>query len=334
MAALPAKAQDAAGNVYLPVIGGGQGDLLALDEPDDDPVINAANEDDVNDDGRGDSGQSLSRRWQQVEEAMGNTKGKVEPHNVFKIDLPRTDIAATIADIAVEPDFALDGAVTFQRYRDREAMKFEVALLDAEVNPVLSALFAENLQPDVEVFTALHNHYLFDAPQIRFMHGFAIGNAAEMAAALYRALSQNSGTPFGHGEEPPGDPGFDAERVASIIGGDYELTNGILHVTVERRERFTERGVKLKRTMEVESMFNFQSIGGGNVATIDEFVLRKNEVDPLARELRKRGFLVTALHSHELDIDPEAYYMHSWNTGDPITRCRSRWRTTFARRWS
>jgi hypothetical protein len=197
-------------------------------------------------------------------------------------------------------------------------MKFEVALLDAEVNPVLSALFAENLKPDLEVFTALHNHYLFDSPQIRFMHGFAIGNAAEMAAALYRALSQNSGTPFGHGDEPPGDPGFDAERVTSIIGGDSELTNGILHVTVERRERFTERDVKLKRTMEVESMFNFQAIGSGSVATIDEFVLRKDEVDPVARELRKREFLVTALHSHELDIDPQVYYLHSWNTGDPI----------------
>ena len=106
--------------------------------------------------------------------------------------------------------------------------------------------------------------------------------------------------------------------MTSIIGGDSELTNGILHVTVERRERFTERDVKLKRTMEVESMFNFQAIGSGSVATIDEFVLRKDEVDPVARELRKREFLVTALHSHELDIDPQVYYLHSWNTGDPI----------------
>ncbi len=322
LAALPAKAQDAAGNVYLPVIGGGQGDQLAQVDQGDEPLINSASEDDRDDDGHDDDHHGLSRRWQQVEDAMGNTAGTVEPHNVFKVDLPRTDIAATIADIPVEPDFALDGHVTFQRWRDREVMKFEVVLLDAEVNPVLSALFAEDLKPDVEVFTALHNHYLFDSPQIRFMHGFAIGNAADMAAALYRALSENSGTPFGHGDEPPGDPGFDAQRVADIIGGDEELTNGILHVSVERKERFTERGVRLKQNMEVESMFNFQAIGGGSVATIAEFVLRKNEVDPVARELRKRGFLVTALHNHELDVDPHPYYMHAWNTGDPITLAR------------
>jgi len=316
LAALPAKAQDANGSMYLPVISTNQIDQV---EPDDEPLINAANEDDTDDDGFADAERHLSRRWQRVEAAMGNTAGKVEPGNVFKVDLPRTDISATIGGIVVKPEFALNGEVTFQRYRDREAMKFEVALLDAEVNPVLSALFAEDLQPKEEVFTALHNHYLLDEPQIRFVHGFAVGNAEKMAAALYRALSQNSGTPFGHGEEPPGDPGFDAQRVANIIGGDYELMNGILQVTVERKERFKQRNVRLKRTMEVESMFNFQSIGGGNVATIDEFVLLKDEVNAVARELRSRGFLITALHNHELDIDPEAYYMHSWNTGDPIT---------------
>jgi hypothetical protein len=26
----------------------------------------------------------------------------------------------------------------------------------------------------------------------------------------------------------------------------------------------------------------------------------------------------TALHNHELDVDPEVYYSHSWKTGDPI----------------
>ena len=62
----------------------------------------------------------------------------------------------------------------------------------------------------------------------------------------------------------------------------------------------------------------WQAEGAQGVATIDEFVLRKDEVDPVARELRKREFLVTALHSHELDIDPQVYYLHSWNTGDPI----------------
>jgi len=260
--------------------------------------------------------------WEAVEDAMGNTEGKEESDGVFKIELPRTDIKnATIFGIHVEPDFALEGEVTFQR-SDGGAMKFEVVLLDQEVNPFLSAWFAQDVKPPTEVFTALHNHYLGDSPQIRFVHGFGTGDPVKLARALYKALSQSTKTPFGHGEEPPGNPGFDAKRVADIIGGEGELTNGILTVSVERKETFKQRGVKLKPAMEIESMFKFQSIGGGKVATNDEFVLLKDEVDAVARALRKRGFMVTALHNHELDIQPELYYIHSWATGSPTDLAR------------
>jgi hypothetical protein len=201
-------------------------------------------------------------------------------------------------------------------------MKFEVVLLDPEVNPVLSAWFKQNIKPELEVFTALHNHYLGDSPQIRFMHGFALGDETKIAHALYKALKENSGTPFGHGEEPPGDPGFDWKKVADILGGTPELTNGVLTVSVSRKEDFRQRGVKLPSEMEVESELSFPSIGGGKVATIDEFVVLKNEADPVARELRRRDTLVTALHSHELDVDPNVYYIHSWATGDPLKLAR------------
>jgi len=258
----------------------------------------------------------------QIEAALGGTKGMFEDNGVFKVDLPRTDIQATIFGIAVAPDFALDTEVVFKRVGDQTVMKFEACLLDAEVNPVLSAWFDQHLNPELEQFTALHNHYLGDAPAIRFMHGFAVGDAAKIAGALYTTLKNNSGTPFGHGEEPPGDPGFDWKKVADILGGKAELTNGILVVNVARKEDFRERGVKLPTEMEFESVFTFQSIGNSQVASTGEFVVLKDEADPVAQELRKRKILVTALHSHELDVKPDVYYLHSWATGDPIKVAR------------
>jgi hypothetical protein len=254
----------------------------------------------------------------QIEQALGGTKGEFEDNGVFKVDLTRTDIQATIFGIAVKPDFALDGEITFKRVGDQTAMKFEACLLDAEVNPVLSAWFDQHLKPELEQFAALHNHYLGDSPQIRFIHGFAVGDARRIAHALYKALKENSGTPFGHGEEPPGDPGFDWKKVADILGGTGQLMNGVLSVSVARKEDFRQRGVKLPTEMEFESMFNFQSIGNGQVAAIGEFVVLKDEADPVARELRRRQIQVTALHNHELDVSPDVYYIHSWATGDPI----------------
>jgi hypothetical protein len=149
-----------------------------------------------------------------------------------------------------------------------------------------------------------------------------MGDAEQIARALYKALSENSGTPFGHGQEPPGDPGFNWKKVTSILGGTAELTNGILTVSVARKEDFRQRGVKLPTEMEFESMFKFQAIGNGQVASNGEFVVVKDEADPVARELRRQDVLVTALHNHELDVRPEVYYIHTWKTGDPIAIAR------------
>jgi hypothetical protein len=90
-------------------------------------------------------------QWaKQIEEALGGTKGMFEDNDVFKVDLSRTDIQATIYGIAVKPDFALDTEVTFKRVGDQTAMKFEACLLDDEVNPVLSAWLDQNLKPELE----------------------------------------------------------------------------------------------------------------------------------------------------------------------------------------
>jgi hypothetical protein len=66
--------------------------------------------------------------------------------------------------------------------------------------------------------------------------------------------------------------------------------------------------------MEFDSMFSFQSIGKRKMAAIGEFVLLKDEVDRVARELRHRTILVTALHNHELDVNLDVYHIHSWTS--------------------
>lgn len=295
---MPALAQDR-GSTFLPYLG--TGDVTATGTGEE-PVLDAS-------------------AWQQVQAALGNTPGKVESGNVLKIELPRSDITATIGDVAVRPEFALTTELTFQPAGENSVlMKGELLLLDAEVNPVISGLYNENLKPNEELIAALHNHYLLDNPPLRFMHIFAKGNAQDIATAVYRVLSTNTKTPFGQPLPPPGTPGLDAAQVASIIGGTSELKNGVLEVAVPRNDKFRQRGYQLKPAMQVSSMFHFQDISpAGQVAFNGEYIVRKNEVNAVASALRKRGFLIAAVHNHELDIAPDAYYVHAWRTGDPVT---------------
>src|SRR5205085_6011227 len=96
-----------------------------------------------------------------------------------------------------------------------------------------------------------------------------------------------------------------------------EDSGGVLTVSVARKEDFRQRDVKLPSEMEFDSMFNFQWLSDGSVAVIGEFVLLKDEVDPVARELRRRKIAITALHNHELDVRPKTYYIHAWAKGKP-----------------
>src|SRR5207248_2914408 len=92
---------------------------------------------------------------------------------------------------------------------------------------------------------------------------------------------------------------------------------------VERREAIHERGWYLPPEMQVSSVFEFQSTGNGQVASIGEFVLRSNEVNRVLRSLEANGITVSAIHNHELNVTPNLYYVHAFATGDPSTIARN-----------
>ncbi len=58
-------------------------------------------------------------------------------------------------------------------------------MLEAEVNPVIKALRAHNLE-----VVAVHNHMLFDQPRMMFLHYYGRGPAAQLAQGFRAALDQ------------------------------------------------------------------------------------------------------------------------------------------------
>src|SRR6476646_7639794 len=114
--ALPALAQGGA----APLLDGSTPDTGT--PPDDGPIPDDHDNDE---------------QWERVEAAMGHTEGRVEPDDVFKFELARTDIHATIQGVMVEPDFALDTEINFLHPGSNSTVKWEFVLLGSEVNPVL-----------------------------------------------------------------------------------------------------------------------------------------------------------------------------------------------------
>ena len=61
----------------------------------------------------------------------------------------------------------------------------DFVLIADEVNPVISALLAHNIQ-----ITALHSHMLTEQPRVFFMHFWAVGSPESVSQGIKAALDK------------------------------------------------------------------------------------------------------------------------------------------------
>src|SRR5215207_8748369 len=128
--------------------------------------------------------------WKAVEQALGKP-GQIQPGEVFRIGMPRTDLSVTVQGVPVKAPFALGSYAAFKQVGDRAMVMGDLVLLDQEIPAVMSGLFAGGFE-----VTAIHNHLNEMSPHTMYMHYSGHGDAVQMARALRHALSA-SGTPLG-----------------------------------------------------------------------------------------------------------------------------------------
>ena len=256
--------------------------------------------------------------WKAVEQALGKS-GQLQPGDVFRIGMPRTDLAVTVKGVPVKAPFALGSYAAFKQIGNQVMVMGDLVLLDQEVPAVMSGLFAGGLEA-----TAVHNHLNEMSPHVMYMHYEGHGDAAQLAKALRQALSA-SGTPFGPSapSAPATGPGLDPKPIEQALGRTgRDIGGGVFQVTVPRAEAITEMGHPLLPAMGVTTVLNFQPTADGKAAITGDFVLIDKEVNPVAQTLLQNGIDVTAIHNHGLMDMPRLFYMHFWATDDPAKLAR------------
>ena len=251
--------------------------------------------------------------WKAVEQALGKS-GQLQPGDVFRIGMPRTDLAVSVKGVPVKAGFALGSYAAFKQVGDQSMVMGDLVLLDQEVPAVMSGLFSGGLE-----VTAVHNHLNEMSPHVMYMHYEGHGGAVQMAKALRQALSA-SGTPLGGTPAAPATsagPALDTKQIEQALGRPgRDIGGGVFQVTVPRAEAITEMGMPLLPAMGVTTVMNFQPLAAGQAAITGDFVLVDKEVNAVARTLRQHGIDVTALHNHGLMDTPRLFYMHFWATDD------------------
>jgi hypothetical protein len=254
--------------------------------------------------------------WKSVEKALGKA-GSMQPGDVYKISLPRSDLKVTVGGVELKPALALGSWVAFKKSGDMTVVMGDLVLTEDEVTPVLTKLQEGGIET-----TALHNHVLHESPRVMYMHIHAMGEGEKLAKAIHDALALSK-TPFAAPAAPAQNPdiGLDTKQIDQIMGQSGKANGVVYQYSIARADDTSDssmNGFVIPPAMGVAQAINLQSTGGSKAAITGDFVLIASEVNPVIKALRDNGIEMTALHSHMLTDSPHLFFMHFWANDDAL----------------
>jgi hypothetical protein len=254
----------------------------------------------------------LPADYQKVLETLGK-KGDYKDA-VLKINIPRDDLDVSVAGVATPTPFGFGGWLAMTKGDGgMDVMMGDLALLENEVNPVMSALLDNGLEA-----TALHNHFFFEEPRIFYMHVHGHGKAEVLARRAKPAVDL-----IGHvaGPAPASGTGrtlsgsIDADRITQIVGHPGEQNGPVYKITIGRDDlRVREMGAAINARMGLNTWAAF--IGTDQDAAVaGDVAMLAHEITPVLKALRANGIDVVAIHQHMTTTQPTIFFLHYWGHG-------------------
>jgi uncharacterized protein DUF1259 len=253
--------------------------------------------------------QDMPADYQQVLTTLGR-QGDFKA-NVLKINVPRNDLAVTVAGIKTPTPFGFGGWIAMTKGTGAsEVLMGDLVLTQDEVNPVMSALLDHGLE-----VTALHNHFFWDEPRMFYMHVHGHGPAADLAARVKPALDLigKGATPVASGPAPLS--ALDTARLAQIVGRPGDQMGAVYKITIGRDDlSVKEMGATINARMGLNTWAAFTGTNE-QAAVAGDVAMLSSEVTPVLKTLRQHGISIVAIHHHMLGTEPVIYFLHYWGTG-------------------
>jgi hypothetical protein len=246
-------------------------------------------------------------------ERLSGVKGELsEQEGVLKVSVPRTDLDISVAGVKMTPPLGLTSWAAFQKAGDQVMVMGDMVVLEDQVNPVMSVALESGLE-----VTALHNHFVWDAPKVMFMHIGGTGEEAELAGAVGKVFTKIKDTSGGKGEVPraelsPAQTSLDPKPIEDLLGVKGQLAGGVYKVTIGRTT--TMHGHAVGNAMGVNTWAAFA--GSDEQAIVDgDFIMFEHELQPVLKALRGAGIHIVAIHHHMVEESPRTVFLHYWGVG-------------------
>src|SRR6266511_292177 len=198
-----------------------------------------------NESGQSNNQQPAATDWKPVEQALGKA-GSVQPGDVYKVSLPRSDLKVTVGGVQVKALLALGSWVAFKKAGNMTMVMGDLVLTEDEVTTVLSKI----QQGGVEQ-TALHNHVLHESPRVMYMHISAMGDAVRIAKAIHDALALSK-TPFAApaAVSQSQDLGIDTKQIDQIMSHSGKVNGGVYQFSIARAEKIMDNDMEIPPSMD------------------------------------------------------------------------------------
>jgi len=264
--------------------------------------------------------QTIPPHYQAVLTTLGKT-GDVKD-GVLKVNIPRNDIAVTIAGRPAPTPFGFGGWVAFTTGdHGMDVVMGDLVLTEDEVNPVMSAILGNGLN-----VTALHNHFFWDQPRMFYMHVHGHGEAAALAKQLKPAIDLIAGFAA---KRPAPSPApapsgtLTGEALGTILGTPGERNGAVYKVTIGRPDiDLREHGARINSRMGLNTWAAFTGTDADAMVAGDVAML-EHEVTPVLAALRARGIDVVAIHHHMTGTSPVVIFLHYFGRGPAADLARA-----------
>lgn len=246
-------------------------------------------------------------------EQLTGAKGTLDQsEGVFKVSVPRSDLAVTVAGVKMTPPLGLTSWAAFQSAGEQTMVMGDMVLLDDQVSAAMDAALSNGLE-----VTALHNHFLWDTPKVMFMHVGGTGDTEALAAAIGQVFAAIKATSGGKGRVPtvaidPGASTLDPAVIDGVLGAKGTMGGGVYKIVIGRSA--TMHGHPIGGAMGVNTWAAFA--GSDAQAVVDgDFAMREAELQPVLKALRAAHIDVVAIHNHMTMEEPRILFLHYWGVG-------------------
>ena len=242
-------------------------------------------------------------------EQITGLKGKWnDKEGVFKVEMPRSDLAVTAAGTKMIPPLGLTAWAAFKKAGSHAVVMGDIVLTEDQVNPAMSAALDNGLQ-----VTALHNHFFWEQPRVMFMHIGGMGDEAKLAAGVARVfetMKQKFDVPSAIID--PASSTLDPKKIDAVLGKSGESNKGVYKLTFGREVKMG--GHAMGNAMGVNTWAAFA--GSDDQAIVDgDFAMLENELQGVLKALRKAGINIVAIHQHMTGETPRMLFLHYWGVG-------------------